>query len=202
MKVVSKDTARPGAVPGAPRRSPLERSDRHVLARVGHHFRTCARWRRPLPQGRPGDDECEAFLLEVLAEHAVTTPEVGEVRAGTPPLVVLTSTAPARSTTPAGMPSVSMARHLLLDHPDLPSRRRPGDGPAQAAGRGGVAGLGAGDAPARRAGAGPGSALDRAAASLGAVLNDARTTIGCGRSSTPCRSAVLLRQRHLFGRTY
>ena len=37
------------------------------------------------------DDEFEAFLLEVLTEHAVTIPEIGEVRATTPPLVVLTS---------------------------------------------------------------------------------------------------------------
>ena len=27
------------------------------------------------------DDEFEAFLLEVLTEHAVTIPEIGEVRA-------------------------------------------------------------------------------------------------------------------------
>ena len=37
------------------------------------------------------DDEFEAFLLEVLDENAVTIPELGEVRATTPPLVVLTS---------------------------------------------------------------------------------------------------------------
>jgi MoxR-like ATPase len=37
------------------------------------------------------DDEFEAFLLEVLTEHAVSIPEVGEVRAITPPVVVLTS---------------------------------------------------------------------------------------------------------------
>ena len=37
------------------------------------------------------DDEFEAFLLEVLSEHAVTVPELGEIRASTPPLVVLTS---------------------------------------------------------------------------------------------------------------
>ncbi|MGD9531609.1 MAG: MoxR family ATPase, partial [Pseudonocardia sp.] len=32
-----------------------------------------------------------AFLLEVLTEHAVSIPELGEVRASTPPIVVLTS---------------------------------------------------------------------------------------------------------------
>jgi MoxR-like ATPase len=37
------------------------------------------------------DDEFEAFLLEVLAEHAVTIPEYGTVRAEVPPLVVVTS---------------------------------------------------------------------------------------------------------------
>jgi MoxR-like ATPase len=37
------------------------------------------------------DDEFEAFLLEVLGENAVTVPELGEVRAAVPPLVVLTS---------------------------------------------------------------------------------------------------------------
>jgi MoxR-like ATPase len=37
------------------------------------------------------DDEFEAFLLEVLAENAVSIPELGTIRATTPPLVVLTS---------------------------------------------------------------------------------------------------------------
>jgi MoxR-like ATPase len=37
------------------------------------------------------DDEFEAFLLEVLSTNAVTIPEYGTVRAGRPPLVVLTS---------------------------------------------------------------------------------------------------------------
>ncbi len=37
------------------------------------------------------DDEFEAFLLEILSEHAVTIPELGTVRAAVPPLVVLTS---------------------------------------------------------------------------------------------------------------
>jgi MoxR-like ATPase len=37
------------------------------------------------------DDEFEAFLLEVLAENAVSVPELGTIRAKTPPLVVLTS---------------------------------------------------------------------------------------------------------------
>ncbi len=37
------------------------------------------------------DDEFEAFLLEFLSEYAVTVPEIGAIRATTPPLVVLTS---------------------------------------------------------------------------------------------------------------
>ncbi|WP_206518080.1 MoxR family ATPase [Rhodococcus sp. X156] len=37
------------------------------------------------------DDEFEAFLLEVLAENKVSIPELGEIRAEVPPLVVLTS---------------------------------------------------------------------------------------------------------------
>jgi len=37
------------------------------------------------------DDEFEAFLLEVLSDFQISIPEVGTVRADTPPLVVLTS---------------------------------------------------------------------------------------------------------------
>ena len=37
------------------------------------------------------DDEFEAFLLEVLADFAITIPEVGTVRAVAPPAVVITS---------------------------------------------------------------------------------------------------------------
>jgi MoxR-like ATPase len=37
------------------------------------------------------DDEFEAFLLEALADNAVTVPELGTIHAVTPPLVVLTS---------------------------------------------------------------------------------------------------------------
>ena len=38
-----------------------------------------------------GDDEFEAFLFELLAESAVTIPELGTMRAKFPPVVVLTS---------------------------------------------------------------------------------------------------------------
>ncbi|MBD8868411.1 AAA family ATPase [Nocardioides donggukensis] len=37
------------------------------------------------------DDEFEAFLLEVLSTYQVTIPEIGTVKAATPPIVVLTS---------------------------------------------------------------------------------------------------------------
>jgi MoxR-like ATPase len=37
------------------------------------------------------DDEFEAFLLEILAEYAVTVPELGTFRATVPPIVVMTS---------------------------------------------------------------------------------------------------------------
>jgi len=37
------------------------------------------------------DDEFEAFLLEVLADNAVTIPELGTFRATTPPIVIITS---------------------------------------------------------------------------------------------------------------
>ncbi|MFV0533840.1 MAG: AAA family ATPase [Cumulibacter sp.] len=37
------------------------------------------------------DDEFEAFLLEVLAESSVTIPELGTIKATTPPLTVITS---------------------------------------------------------------------------------------------------------------
>jgi MoxR-like ATPase len=37
------------------------------------------------------DDEFEAFLLEVLSEWSITVPELGTIRAETPPAVVLTS---------------------------------------------------------------------------------------------------------------
>jgi MoxR-like ATPase len=37
------------------------------------------------------DDEFEAFLLEILSDYAVTVPELGELRASVPPVVILTS---------------------------------------------------------------------------------------------------------------
>jgi MoxR-like ATPase len=61
------------------------------------------------------DDEFEAFLLEVLTEHAVSIPEIGEVRAKEPPLVVLTS----NRTREVHDALKRRCLYLWLDHPDL-----------------------------------------------------------------------------------
>ncbi len=61
------------------------------------------------------DDEFEAFLLEVLTEHAVTIPELGEVRAKTPPVVVLTS----NRTREVHDALKRRCLYLWLDHPDI-----------------------------------------------------------------------------------
>ncbi|MGI9000939.1 MAG: AAA family ATPase [Pseudonocardia sp.] len=61
------------------------------------------------------DDEFEAFLLEVLTEHAVSIPEIGEVRATTPPLVVLTS----NRTREVHDALKRRCLYLWLDHPDV-----------------------------------------------------------------------------------
>ncbi|MCS7478886.1 AAA family ATPase [Umezawaea endophytica] len=61
------------------------------------------------------DDEFEAFLLEVLDTNAVTIPELGEIRALVPPIVILTSNR-TREVHDA------LKRRCLyhwVDHPDL-----------------------------------------------------------------------------------
>ncbi|SDC01132.1 AAA family ATPase [Nocardioides lianchengensis] len=61
------------------------------------------------------DDEFEAFLLEVLATYQVTIPELGTVRAATPPYVVLTSNRTREL-------HDALKRRCLyhwIDHPDL-----------------------------------------------------------------------------------
>ena len=74
------------------------------------------------------DDEFEAFLLEVLAENSVTIPEIGVIRAETPPLVVLTS----NRTREVHDALKRRCLYLWLEHPDLPRetailrRRLPG----------------------------------------------------------------------------
>src|SRR4029078_9492655 len=37
------------------------------------------------------DDEFEAFLLEVLSDFQISIPEIGTIKADSPPLVILTS---------------------------------------------------------------------------------------------------------------
>ncbi|WP_410479314.1 AAA family ATPase [Pseudonocardia sp. H11422] len=61
------------------------------------------------------DDEFEAFLLEVLTEHAVSIPEIGEVRATVPPVVVLTS----NRTREVHDALKRRCLYLWLDHPDV-----------------------------------------------------------------------------------
>ena len=63
------------------------------------------------------DPELEAFLLEVLADYAVTIPELGTFRAAQPPRVVLTSNA-ARDLSDA------LRRRCLHLHIDYPSQER------------------------------------------------------------------------------
>ncbi len=61
------------------------------------------------------DDEFEAFLLEVLADYAITVPELGTFRAVRPPIVVITSNR-TRDVHDA------LKRRCLyhwVDHPDL-----------------------------------------------------------------------------------
>jgi MoxR-like ATPase len=61
------------------------------------------------------DDEFEAFLLEVLTEHAVSIPELGEIRAEQPPVVVLTS----NRTREVHDALKRRCLYLWLDHPDV-----------------------------------------------------------------------------------
>jgi MoxR-like ATPase len=61
------------------------------------------------------DDEFEAFLLEVLTEHAVSIPEIGEIRSTAPPMVVLTS----NRTREVHDALKRRCLYLWLDHPDL-----------------------------------------------------------------------------------
>jgi MoxR-like ATPase len=63
------------------------------------------------------DPELEAFLLEVLADYAVTIPELGTFRAAHPPRVVLTSNA-ARDLSDA------LRRRCLHLHIDYPTQER------------------------------------------------------------------------------
>ena len=61
------------------------------------------------------DDEFEAFLLEVLADFAVTVPEVGTITAARPPVVVLTS----NRTRDLHDALKRRCLYAWLDHPDF-----------------------------------------------------------------------------------
>ena len=123
------------------------------------------------------DDEFEAFLLEVLSTYQVSIPELGTVKAATPPVVVLTSNRTREL-------HDALKRRCLyhwIDHPGLAARGRdrplpgargvgragpPGGRgraaaagprrPGQAARRGRDARLGPGDQPPRHCRARPG----------------------------------------------
>ena len=102
-----------------------------------------------------GDDEFEAFLFELLAESAVTIPELGTRRAAYPPVVVLTSNR-TRDLHDA------LKRRCLyhwIDYPDAGPGR--GDHPAPGAGRQRAAGLAGGGRRAPAARARPGQAAGR-----------------------------------------
>jgi len=66
-------------------------SDRFLLARPLLRALTEAPCVLLVDEIDRADDEFESFLLQLLDENAVTIPELGEVRAATPPLAVLTS---------------------------------------------------------------------------------------------------------------
>lgn len=66
-------------------------TERFLLARPLLQALICAPCVLLVDELDRADDEFEAFLLQLLDENAVTIPEYGEVRAETPPLVVLTS---------------------------------------------------------------------------------------------------------------
>ncbi|TLW91244.1 MoxR family ATPase [Saccharomonospora piscinae] len=66
-------------------------TDRFLLARPLLRALTSAPCVLLVDEIDRADDEFEAFLLQLLDENAVAIPEYGEVRAPTPPLVVLTS---------------------------------------------------------------------------------------------------------------
>ena len=60
------------------------------------------------------DDEFEAFLLEILSDYQISVPELGTVKAKTPPLVFLTS----NNTREIGDALKRRCLHLYIDFPD------------------------------------------------------------------------------------
>ena len=61
------------------------------------------------------DDEFEAFLLEVLSDFAITVPELGTIRAETPPVVVV----PSNRTREVHDALKRRCLYHWLEHPDL-----------------------------------------------------------------------------------
>jgi MoxR-like ATPase len=61
--------------------------ERPLLAAIRHGERTVLL----VDEVDRADDEFEAFLMEVLSDFQISIPEIGPVRAASPPLVVLTS---------------------------------------------------------------------------------------------------------------
>ena len=122
------------------------------------------------------DDEFEAFLLEFLADFAVTIPELGTVKARAPPLVVLTSNRTREL-------HDALKRRCLYHWIDYPSREREAEIVARPA--------------ARRAGGGRRARVrgGRAAARRGALQGArawARRSSGRGRCwrSTPTTTST------------
>jgi MoxR-like ATPase len=122
------------------------------------------------------DEPFEAFLLEVLSDYQITIPEVGTIKAATPPITIITSNR-TREIHDAlkrrcfyhwvDYPTAEREHEIIKTR--LPGRRRapvaddrrlrPGaekEGPLQAAGRRRDAGLDAGADHARRPGPDPG----------------------------------------------
>jgi MoxR-like ATPase len=66
------------------------------------------------------DEEFEAFLLEILADHQVTIPEIGTVGALVPPIVLLTS----NNTRDLGDAMKRRCLHLHIGYPDAKLEER------------------------------------------------------------------------------
>ena len=65
------------------------------------------------------DDEFEAFLLEILSDYQISVPELGTIKAKTPPLVFLTS----NNTREIGDALKRRCLHLYIPFPDAPREK-------------------------------------------------------------------------------
>ncbi|MEM7661729.1 MAG: MoxR family ATPase [Pseudomonadota bacterium] len=66
------------------------------------------------------DEAFEAFLLEVLSDYQVTVPEIGTIKAKTPPLVILTS----NNVRELGDALKRRCLHLFIDFPEVGRERK------------------------------------------------------------------------------